>query len=106
MGLTSRETEPSEEQRRHLQRLGRGCRRFARLGRTPGSELGRFWPKATDLHEELAQVERELGALASAAGGYGATPAATPSATASSEFAGPAWPTAHPAGLGRPLAWP
>ena len=68
----SPETRATEEQQRHLVRLGRGCRRFARLGRTPGRELGRFWPKATDLHQELAALERDFGSLALELDGYSA----------------------------------
>ena len=68
---TSREREPTEEQRRHLGRLGQAARRFARLGRVPGCELGRFWPNAANLDGELKDLEADLHTFAATLDEYG-----------------------------------
>ena len=47
------------------------ARRFARLGRVPGCEFGRFWPKATDLDQELLAVELALRTFAADLDPYG-----------------------------------
>ena len=57
-GDTAREP-PTREQQRHLSRLGQAARRYARLGRVPGCELGRFWPRASQLDDELRAVEAD-----------------------------------------------